>query len=158
MQREAKTTQAQTSAEFRRTEKNKGMDEAKKITKLSPVPSEPSPGQHHCWLYHETRNRARCQILWKDGYSSQVLSLHQITVFPQYFYFFFFSWFLFNFPCFIVLKPVSLCKHPTSKNYFLTPQRESHKQIRQRFPVHFCTEEAVPLPQRLPFSLLNIPI
>ena len=90
MQREAKTTQAQTFAEFRRTERNKRKDEAKKITKLSPVPSEPSPGQHHCWLYHKTRDPARRQILWKDGYSSQVLSLHQITMFPRYFYFFFF--------------------------------------------------------------------
>lgn len=73
-------------------------------------------------------------------------------------FFFFFSWLLCNFPCFTVLQPVSLCTHPTSENHFLTPWRESHEQMRQHFPIHFCTEEAVPLPQRLPFSLLNIPM
>lgn len=47
VQKEAKNMQAQIPAEFR-TERNKRKDKTKKRPWLSPVPSEPCPGQHCC--------------------------------------------------------------------------------------------------------------
>lgn len=88
------------------------------------------------------------QILQKDGYFSQVLSLHQVTVAlkPSLLHSFYGS-----------TTNISVYSSSvTAENYFLIPWRERHRQMRQHFPAQFCTGELVTLPKRLPFTPLNI--
>lgn len=87
------------------------------------------------------------QILWKDGYFSQVLSLHQVTVAlkPSLLHSFYGS-----------TTNISVYSSSVTAENFLIPWRERHRQMRQHFPAQFCTGEPVTLPKRLPFTPLNI--